>query len=634
MTQIRSFVFYFSLLLLFSFELEAETNIKPEPQQQSDVRMLINLLDYIAKDYPLAVKDSTVINDFEYTEMLEFSVNTQELYERLAAENILEKDSILMHALGNLSAQIKRKASPHLVKLQAHEIRNAIMALNLVPLFPEKWPNLVQGAALYAKNCASCHGENGNGNGIAAKGLNPEPSNFLDPELFNEISPLQAFNTITLGIEGTSMRAFDELTPEEAWSLSFYILNLAHAKNEKAKEIPDLEKIATLSNTDLKNLFPEMNISAVRTFQPEETTASRDNFIQTARDLLRSSQTEFNSGNFDNATSLALKAYLQGVEPIEARVKASDNALFQDLETSMMGVRSAIKSRENVDQKFTEAYQALDQAETLLGNTERSLLLTALIAMSILLREGLEAFFVILAIVGILKSMGANAALKWVHAGWMSATAIGIAGWFFADMLTRWDAQSREFMEGAVALFAVIVLLYLGFWMHGKTNASKWKKFVEEHVQGLMSKNNMFGLAGFSFLVVFREAFESVIFLSSLTIDGRSESSIGVFTGSIAAAILLFAIAWSMMRWFKKLPISKVFLVSSIVVLILAFVMAGDGIHALQEGGYIDITSFPINLRLSFIGLYPTYETIIAQVLTLAAIIGLWKWSGKSAKNA
>jgi len=134
--------------------------------------------------------------------------------------------------------------------------------------------------------------------------------------------------------------------------------------------------------------------------------------------------------------------------------------------------------------------------------------------------------------------------------------------------------------------------------------------------------------------VVFREAFESVLFLSSLTVDGRESSSIGVFIGTLTSAILLFFIAWAMLKWFKRLPISKVFLYSSIVVLALAFVLAGEGIHAIQEGGYLNIHSFPINLRISLLGLYPTYETLLGQVVVFGLILALWKYSTSKAMKA
>ena len=327
-----------------------------------------------------------------------------------------------------------------------------------------------------------------------------------------------------------------------------------------------------------------------------------------------------------------MAAYLKGVEPIEPRIKASDNKLFEELESAMLGVRTLIKSNPNeqeITDGFAKAYTALDEAEVLLGEADRGMLMTAALTFSILIREALEAFFVILAILSILQSVNAKTAIRYVHGGWITALIFGLIGWFFAGYLMNWDAQSRELMEGVIALFAVSVLLYLGFWMHGKSNAIKWKAFVEDRVKGLLSKNNMIGLASFSFLVVFREAFESVIFVSSLTLDGNPDSNIGVLIGAIVSAVVLFGFAWSMLKWFKKMPITKVFLYSTYVVLALAFILAGQGIHAIQEGGYLDISSFPLNIKWTLIGLYPTYETILTQLVVFGLIVLLWKVSAR-----
>lgn len=598
-------------------------------EETTKVRMVINLMDYIAKDYAMAVKDGEVINEFEFAEMQEFSENAEEFYADLEAKGTVAKNEALAAKFTELQNMILAKKSPAEVGEFAGEIRESIVSMKLVSLAPTNWPDLENGKDIFSAECATCHGVTGHGDGSLAAGLEPSPSNFHDPDVIDNVSPLQAFNTITLGLEGTSMRAFTELSQKEIWDLSFYILSLQHQN----KNMPPtdntkltLEEIATLSNNKILAQHPDANIGLIRTKELIEKTDA----IDVATTLLKQSQDKAAAGDFDAATSLALKAYLQGIEPIEPRIKASDNTLFEELETSMMGVRAELKNKSNneaLQEQYSAAFNAIDEAKEVLGSASRSLLMTAVISISILLREGLEAFFVILAILGILQSMGASKAIRWVHTGWITAVTFGIIGWFFAGSLMTWDAQSRELMEGLIALFAVVVLLYLGFWMHGHSNASKWKAFVETKVKGLLSKNNMLGLASFSFIVVFREAFESVIFLSSLTLDGESDSKIGVFIGFITSAILLFVIAWAMLKWFKKLPIAKVFLYSSMVILALAFVLAGSGIHAMQEGGYIDISSLPINLKISALGIYPTYQSFVTQLIVLGLIIALWNFS-------
>lgn len=625
----------FTFIILFFSILN--TSFAISDSETTKVRMLINLMDYIAKDYKMAVSDGEVINKFEFSEMSEFSGNAQKFYTELVNSATILQDEQIVKELETLQLLIAQKSDVHAVTESADRIKLSIVALNLVSLVPPAWPNHQRGKALFESECASCHGATGAGDGAAGLGLTPSPTNFTDAGIMNGVSPLQAYNTITLGIEGTSMRAFTELSSEEIWDLSFYIMQLQYgeprAELASASHAEDLEQLATLSNEDLLALHPELDVKLLRTTNP----VSKDDHITIARDLLHESETALRNGEVDKATTSALAAYLKGVEPIEARIKASDNKLFQELESTMLGVRNVIKSapsEQEIDAGFSGAYAALDEAEILLGNADRGVWMTAMLTFSILIREALEALFVILAILNILQSVNAKTAIRYVHGGWITAVLFGLIGWFFAGYLMQWDAQSRELMEGVIALFAVTVLLYLGFWMHGKSNALKWKAFVETRVKGLLSRNNMIGLASFSFIVVFREAFESVIFISSLTLDGNPESKRGVALGAIASAIVVFVFAWSMLKWFKKMPITKVFLYSTYVVLALAFILAGQGIHAIQEGGYLDISSFPINLRWPLIGLYPTYESIFTQLLVFGLIVTLWKLSARKLAKA
>ena len=605
--------------------------------ETTKVRMLINLMDYIAKDYKMAVSDGEVINEFEFGEMSEFSGSAVNFYGDLVSSQTVNEDEQIIKELQKLRSLVASKGNFTEVKKSANKVKQAIISLDLVSLAPAAWPNIKQGKSIFETECASCHGITGAGDGAAGVELNPSPTKLNDPEIMHGVSPLQAFNTITLGIEGTAMRAFTELSSEEIWDLSFYIMQLQYGKQEgepvSARHSVDLVELATMSNEDLLAQNTALDVELLRTTVP----AINDDHITIARELLSESEKALRIGSTEQATTSALAAYLKGVEPIEPRVKASDNKLFEELESAMLGVRTLIKSNpseQEITTGFSKAYAALDEAELLLGEADRGLFMTAALTFSILIREALEAFFVILAILSILQSVNAKTAIRYVHGGWITALVFGLIGWFFAGYLMQWDAQSRELMEGVIALFAVSVLLYLGFWMHGKSNASKWKAFVEDRVKGLLSKNNMIGLASFSFLLVFREAFESVIFVSSLTLDGNPDSEIGVLFGAIVSAVVLFGFAWSMLKWFKKMPITKVFLYSTYVVLALAFILAGQGIHAIQEGGYLNISSFPLNLKWTLIGLYPTYETILTQLLVFGLIVFLWKLSTKKLAKA
>ena len=621
--MIRTTLFFLGFLLTLSASCQTKS-------EEDNARMLINLMDYIAKDYQMGVSNGEVISEFEYAEMHEFVGTAVAKADELDASGVLSNEKVIKAELDQLHGLIRDTAAATDVAKQADKVKELVLQQGLVALVPDQFPNLEKGKSLFAAQCASCHGTYGAGDGPAGQGLNPAPTNFRNKDIMVGVAPFQAYNTIRLGIPGTSMRAFKELSDEEIWDVAFYVLSLQHLDNRSAKtEIEiDIVDLASLSDEDLKVKYPSANVAAHRS-NPQPVEVKKEiTATDKAKSLLKKSLLAYESRDKMDALNAALKAYLDGVEPIEAQVQASDNALFGRLEADMMKVRSLIEqdaSLEALEIAVITATETINEAEALLSSSERGVFDTALLTAGILIREGLEAFFVILAILGVLRKVNIPQATRWIHLGWIAAIVVGMISWFFTDSLMQWSAAERELMEGLIGIFAVGILLYLGYWLHGKTEAGKWKAFVEERILTLVNRNNLIGLSAFSFIVVFREAFESVLFISSLSAGGEGDSKIGILIGFIGSVLLLFFIAVAMLRWFKKLPIKQVFQFSTIMVLTLAVILMGQGIHALQEGGYIGINSFPINLRISILGIYPTIESILSQVGIVLLIIGLWK---------
>ncbi|GAB5539053.1 MAG: cytochrome c/FTR1 family iron permease [Salibacteraceae bacterium] len=608
-----------------------------EKIHEDNARMLINLMDYIAKDYGMGVENGVVINEFEYAEMHEFIGTAKTKLDDLIDANAVESPVGLSEELDPLASLIADTASSSVVSNQAEKVKAMALKVGLVALSPSKWPNLEKGKSLFAQECASCHGTYGEGDGPAGINLTPAPTNFRDHGIMVGVGPFQAYNTIRLGIPGTGMRAFTELSDDDIWDLAFYITSLQHLGSRNAQPSMEitLEELAALSDEELLQQYPSINLAAQRSNPVEiDKKKGQKSPLIIAREKLQNAERLFADGNKKAALNASLNAYLEGIEPIEAQVQASDNKLFGELEKAMMDVRTAINSEvseEELKVKLDAAFSTIERAEALISTSKRGILDTTIISASILLREGLEAFFVILAILGVLKKVNIPSASRWVHAGWITAVLIGMSGWFFTDLLFSWSAASRELMEGLVGLFAVGILLYIGYWLHGKTEASKWKAFVESKIKTLANKNNMIGLGVFAFIVVFREAFESVLFLSSLSAGAEEGAKIGILLGFIASALLLLIFGIVMLRWFKKLPIAKVFMFSTIMILVLAVILAGQGIHALQEGGFLGINAFPVNIRVSLLGIYPTMETMLTQLGVIGLIALLWKLSNRSA---
>lgn len=247
------------------------------------------------------------------------------------------------------------------------------------------------------------------------------------------------------------------------------------------------------------------------------------------------------------------------------------------------------------------------------------------IAASILLREGLEAVLIIITILSLLKSLRANKAIHWVHGGWITALVIGITSWFFTGRLISLGSQNREIIEGIASVVAVIILVYVGFWLHNKTEAKKWQQFVHTRITTLLDQEKMFGLASISFIVVFREAFESILFLSSMQMQVDENSRNGIWMGALAAIISVIVFSHFLLRFAVHIPIRTLFQYSAIIIMILAVVLTGKGVHAFQESGWISETNIPINFQSSILGIFPTVQTYIAQVVMIVITIILWQ---------
>lgn len=634
----------FRRLFIYIFLISLATFPSLSKAENADARMMVHLLDYIAVDYSMAVKGGQVISADEFGEMQEFAIAIEGL-----SDGSSEK---LNQEITDLKKLIGQKASVDQVAELARSIKQKIIKQYNLAIAPKKWPSLKNGKNLYLIQCQTCHGETGRGDGQLAKGLNPAPTNFHEADKANGLSPFQAYNTIKLGVANTGMRAFSELSEDQLWDLAFYIISLPHqgkginSPKEEAKALFefDLTHLSSKNNEELMaslqgDIEKSRFVSASRLYPKESSSLISVDYISKAKSLIQQSEQAYFNGDFDEARSLALSAYLEGVEPIEMHLSANDASSVSELEGQLSKMRAAIESRakqEIVKEEAKLSLELLDNAAEIIDNSTFSSLLTFTLSSTIILREGLEAFLVIITMLGIIRALKLPGAARWVHGGWVAALVSGFLMWLAADSLFSFSGAQREIMEGFIALFAVIILLYVGFWMHSKSEAGKWQAYVKNKIQRLASKENMIGLAFLSFIVVFREAFESVLFLSALSSEAGSTHN-GAFIGGIVVAFLaLILISVLLLKFSKRVPITKLFRYSAIIIAALSFVLVGKGFHALQEAGFIGITNTPFNLRIDLLGIYPTWQTIVAQGLVLGLIIVLWKIGNRplSAKPA
>lgn len=596
------------------------------------------LLDYIAIDYAAAVSQGRVTNETEYNEMVEFSATVVRRLEQLPAT---PAKTALVREAGALRSAIGAKADPGAVATTARQLARALLVAYPVVLAPSAGPDLGQAAALYADNCASCHGASGDGRGRAAIGMDPPPIDFTDQGRARERSIFGLYLVIEQGLEGTAMPSFAHLTADERWTLAFHAGRYAYpgdlAATGKAvwlnnpdlpRQIPDLTALVALTPAQLEGSLPPDQARAVVAYlraNPEAVAAKAEGSLSLAKSRLTESLAAYERGDRREATDLALSAYLDGFEPVEPLLTARDASLMRAIEAAMADLRSLIDSDAPPAEVHAQAerLQALfTRAETQLRPESASSATSFAGAFTILLREGLEALLIVIAMIAFLRKAERQDVMGYVHGGWIAALGAGAAAWAVATYVIGVSGASREMTEGFGSLFAAIVLLSVGVWMHGKAQAGAWQKYIAERLTHALSKRSAWFLFGLTFLVVYREVFETILFFAAVWSQGNGAA---VAAGAATAIVLLVIIAVAMLRYSRKLPVATFFRYSSALIAVLTVVLAGKGVAALQEAGWIDIQPVALIPRVDILGLVPTVQSVGAQAAALAAIlVGFW----------
>ena len=256
-------------------------------------------------------------------------------------------------------------------------------------------------------------------------------------------------------------------------------------------------------------------------------------------------------------------------------------------------------------------------------------------AFLILIREGLEALLVVAAVVAYLVKSGNQRFTKWIYLGVLAGLAgSGLIAVLFT-FLFGGSGPVQEISEGVCALIAMLMLLWTSNWMLNKSSVEAWNRYIRTKTESAVADAQnkvaadegvglgmVVSLAMLSFLAVFREGAETVIFYES--IYSMSRDAQGMWIGGIAAGVVLLVIFLVLRFTSVKIPIGPFFLVTSILMAVLVVIFAGGGIHALIEGDLIDghyLSSVPTN---DWIGLYPYVECLAAQAIAAIAVLALF----------
>ncbi|MWV10560.1 c-type cytochrome [Pseudomonas sp. R-28-1W-6] len=620
----RSSRFWLMLLLpvlsLFSLAAGAATT--------EGAAQALHLLGYIGADYPATVAAGEIVDEGEYREQLEFLGVLQGLIVALPAK---AERAELEQGVAGLRQAVSQRQGGEQVASEARRLAARLAELYQVHQVPAITPDPARGAPLYAQHCAVCHGAQGAGDGPAGIGLEPPPANLRDRARLDRLSLYDLFNTLGLGIEGTDMPAFaDQLDERQRWDLASYIAGFTAEPGAAGGKPFSLAALAGQTPGEVAASGGDSAAFRAQRAQPPQQQRGPQELIGHTRSTLEQSLQAYRRGDREQAYDLSVAAYLEGFELVEGALDNLDALQRKSTEKSLMAYRQALQDGASVAQ----AAQALEAAKVQLAKAAELLAggamnasLSFFSSLLILLREGLEAILVLAAILAFLRNTGQPQAVRSVHIGWGLALLAGVATWALAAYLIDVSGAQRELLEGLTALFASVMVLWLGVWMHDRRHAAAWQDYIKS---SLVGGGGRFGFAVLAFFSVYRELFEVILFYETLWLQAGPAGHGMVLAGAGAALVLLLGLAWVILRGSRKLPLATFFSANAVLLCALSVVFAGHGVAALQEAGVLG--TWPVAFfEFDWLGIHADAWSLSAQGLALAGIVVLYgrSWLGE-----
>ena len=584
----------------------------------------LHLLDYIGADYPPTVEAGKVVDDSEYREQVEFLGVLQGLVADLPER---PERAALVKGVDELLAAVTAHQDGATVARQARQLGAQLAVAYEVSQAPAITPDPTRGAPLYAQHCSVCHGTAGAGDGPASVGMTPPPANLQDAARLDRLSLYAIYNTLGLGVDGTDMPSFaDQLDDRQRWDLATYIAGFtadpAAAKSEQPFNLADLAR--QTPNEVLAASGP----AAAATFraqraQPPQVKRGPAQLLEYTATTLDKSLAAFRNGDHEQAYDLSVAAYLEGFELVESSLDNVDANVRKDTEKALMAYRQSLQDGlpvEQVQQRLDVAKGKLTESAGVLGSDGLSWSLSYISGLLILLREGLEAILVLAAILAFLRNTGQQSAVRSVNVGWGLALLAGLATWALAAYVIDVSGAQRELLEGCTALFASVMVLWLGVWMHDRRHAAAWQDYIKS---SLVGGGGRFGFAMLAFFSVYRELFEVILFYETLWLQAGPAGHNAVLAGGATALVLLVGLAWVILRGSAKLPLALFFGINAALLCALSVVFAGHGVKALQEAGIFGTRPVAF-FDFDWLGIHADAYSLGAQVVAILAIVVLY----------
>lgn len=317
----------------------------------------------------------------------------------------------------------------------------------------------------------------------------------------------------------------------------------------------------------------------------------------------------------------ALQQFIIAWPNVESEISTRNGALYTKIEQKIPQYAGQL-DEDNKDDIGSHLETLNQEIKSTISKTSYTFWDAALI----LLREGVEALLIIMALLTVTRKSEQTKASKWIVAGSVIGIVLSIALAFIFKAIFENLGSTRELTEGLVGIGSVILMIIVGIWLHSKSSLDSWQNFINKNMDKAMSTGSIVTFGLVAFLSVFREGAETIIFY--LGIVGKI-STWSLILGIIVASVILALIAIFFNQITKWIPIHRLFFIMSLFIFILAFKILGVSIHTLQILNIVPQHTINHLPFIDLIGFYPTYETLIPQLALVILVVIYYTMSKK-----
>jgi len=332
--------------------------------------------------------------------------------------------------------------------------------------------------------------------------------------------------------------------------------------------------------------------------------------------ILENVRTDLEAQQADSAAT-TMQSFIQFWPSAEGEVKTRSASDYNDIENKMTQVSSDLLSN---PPKMREAMSTVDSMLAQLEPYKNQAGYTAWDAGMVLLREGLEALLVIAAFLAFVQRTGNGVKQKWVWSG--AGTGLVLSG-LLAVILTYMIANvaassAREFIEGITGLISVLFMITVGVWLHSKASTRAWNQYVQKQVGVALASGKLWYLFALSCLTILREGAETTIFFIGMA---PKIETLQLVLGISVALLIIVVLGVIIVKGSVRLPIGPFFSVATVFVYYLVIKFLGQSIHSLQIAGKLPAHAQDYLPSISWLGVYPTWETCAPQLAVLVVIL-------------